>query len=82
MQDLVTFIVENIVTHPKEISVTTSEGQEGETLLQLKVSPEDMGLVIGKSGKVIKSIRNLLRTKAILENKRVNLVLADENSNN
>ncbi len=78
MKDLLTVIVKNIVKHPDEISIADSVGQEGEIVLELRVSPEDMGLVIGKGGKVIKSIRNLLRTKAILENKRVNLLLDED----
>ena len=78
MKDLLTFLVKNIVKHPDKVSITESAGQEGEINLELRVSPEDMGLVIGKGGKVIKSIRNLLRTKAILENKRVNLLLDED----
>lgn len=78
MKDLLLFIVKNIVTKPEEVSVNEATLQGGELSLELKVSPEDMGLVIGKGGKVIKSVRNLIRTKAILENKRVNLVLAED----
>ena len=78
MKDLLTVIVKNIVKHPDDVSIKDTVGQEGEIDLELRVSPEDMGLVIGKGGKVIKSIRNLLRTKAILENKRVNLLLAED----
>lgn len=78
MKELVKFIVENIVQNPKEVSVNETQGPEGETVIELKVNPTDMGLVIGKGGKVIKSIRNLIRTKAILDNQRVNLVLFDE----
>ena len=78
MKDLLTVIVKNIVKHPDDVSIKDTVGQEGEIDLELRVSPEDMGLVIGNGGKVIKSIRNLLRTKAILENKRVNLLLAED----
>ena len=78
MRDLLLFIVKGIVGKPDEVSVSVTTDQTGELLLEFKVSPEDMGLVIGKGGKVIKSIRNLVRTKAVLENKRVNLVLVED----
>lgn len=78
MKEMLSFIVKSIVENPKDISISDSVGSTGELTLELKVSPEDMGLVIGKGGKVIKAIRNLIRTKAILENKRVNLVLVED----
>ncbi len=78
MKDLLSLIVENIVKNPSEVVVSETKDPSGEILLELKVSADDMGLVIGKGGKVIKSIRNLIRTKALLENKRVNLLLVEE----
>jgi predicted RNA-binding protein YlqC (UPF0109 family) len=77
MKDLLVLIVKQIVKHPDEVSVTDKQ-ENGELTLQLRVSPEDMGIVIGKGGKVIKAIRNLIRTKAILQNSRVNLILIEE----
>lgn len=78
MKQLLTDIVEKIVSNPKDISVREQTNQFGEIILELKVNPEDMGLIIGKSGKVIKAIRNLIRTKAIVDKKKVNLVLLDQ----
>lgn len=80
MKELLSFIVENIVKNPSEVSISESNNPSGEILLELKVAQDDMGLVIGKGGKVIKSIRNLIRTKALLENKRVNLLLVEESA--
>ncbi|HSX57663.1 MAG TPA: KH domain-containing protein [Candidatus Saccharimonadales bacterium] len=77
MGDLLLFIVKNIVTEPEHVSVEEVKAPTGEINLELKVSPMDMGIVIGKGGKVIKSLRNLVKTKAILENKRVNIVLVE-----
>lgn len=78
MKELLAFIVENLVENPKDVKVSQSSGYNEEVILELKVNPEDMGLVIGKGGKVIKSIRNIIRTKAILDQKKVNLVLLDQ----
>ena len=78
MKELLAYLVENLVENPKDVSVTQTTPYENEILLELKVNPEDMGLVIGKGGKVIKSIRNIIRTKAIIDHKKVNLVLLDQ----
>ena len=77
MKDLLEFMVKNIVSKPEEVEIEEKTDSENVLELSLKVSHEDMGLVIGKGGKVIKAIRQLIRTKAILENKRVNLVLVE-----
>lgn len=76
MKDLVTYIVSNIVNKPESVSV--SEEKDGsEVRLTLSVDPEDMGIVIGKAGQTIKAIRKVLTVRAIADNVRVTLQLAD-----
>ncbi|HEY4694374.1 MAG TPA: KH domain-containing protein [Candidatus Nanoarchaeia archaeon] len=79
MKDLLLYLTTNFVKNPKNVQVEEKVGASGEINLELSVHPDDMGLVIGKGGKVIKSLRNILRTKAILEGRRVNLVLTEQN---
>lgn len=74
MQDLVEYIAKNIVTKPEAVVVKQEQSPEGINL-KLTVDPTDMGLIIGKEGQVIKSIRRLLIVRAISENVRVNLEL-------
>lgn len=76
MKDIVEFIVKQFVSNPDAVEVI-EENQDGYLNIKLKVSPEDMGLTIGKSGQTIKAIRRLLTIKAIAENVRVNLELVD-----
>lgn len=78
MKDLLDFIVKNIVSNIDDVLITEKPGQFGETILEVKVNPEDMGLIIGKGGKIIKSIRNLIRTKAIIDRKKVNVMLVEQ----
>lgn len=80
MQDLLTYIVTNLVKKPESVSVTTEE-DEGNVNLTLTVNPEDMGIIIGKRGQTIKAIRKLLTVRAIAENVRVNLQLAEPAAN-
>lgn len=59
-EDLVRYIVENLVNDPDEIRLTRRT--KGRTIiLKLNVAPDDMGRIIGKSGQVANSIRALLR---------------------
>ena len=76
MKDLLEFIVTNLVTKPEAVSVE-EQSEEGNVNLNLTVDPEDMGLIIGKGGQTIRSIRKLLTVRAIAENVRVNLQLND-----
>lgn len=75
MKDLVEYIVKQIVTSPEAVNVDEQVGEDGSVALTLTVDPVDMGLVIGKGGQTIKSIRKLLIVRAMGENKRVNLTL-------
>lgn len=75
MKDLVEYIAKQIVTNPDAVVVDEAIGEDGSVALTLTVDPVDMGLVIGKGGQTIKSIRKLLIVRAMGENKRVNLSL-------
>ena len=70
MKDLVEYIVKSIVDKPEDVTVI-EELDEEKTVLKLRVSPEDMGKVIGKQGKVARAIRTLLKVLSIKEGKRV-----------
>lgn len=79
MKQLLEYIVPNIVNHPEDVII--SETEEGGVIdLSIKVNPEDMGRVIGKSGKVIKAIRQIGRIIAIKRGVRVNIDLVDESN--
>jgi len=77
MKELLEYIVKGIVTKPEAVEITENETPEGELELRFKVDPEDMGTVIGKEGRTIRSIRNLVRIKAIHEDKRVRVELEE-----
>ena len=76
MKDLLNYIIEHFVSHPEEIHIEEEE-DAGFVQLRLRVHPEDMGIVIGRGGNIIRALRNVLRIKAIKENKRVNLELVE-----
>ena len=59
-EQLVKYIAENLVNSPDEVSVTTKETGRS-VVIELSVAPDDMGRIIGRSGRVANSIRALLR---------------------
>ena len=77
MKEFLEFLVKGIVKKEGDIVIEEERNQDNIINLKLKVDKEDMGIVIGKEGKTIKSLRNLLKAKAIRENVRVNLELID-----
>lgn len=78
MDELVLYIVKNLVSKPDKVKLETKD-EEGLASLLLSVAPDDMGIVIGKMGQTIRAIRKLLVSRAIAENRnlRVNLNLQE-----
>lgn len=76
MKELLTYVAQNLVEHPEQVSVTQVEG-DGETVLELRVAPEDMGKVIGRGGRIAKDIRILIRSAAQRSGQRVNVEIVD-----
>jgi predicted RNA-binding protein YlqC (UPF0109 family) len=79
MKDLLEYLVKSIVSKPEAVKVEEIVTPDGFVNLRLTVDPEDMGSVIGKGGRIIKALRNLVRVKAIKEDKRVNVELMEKN---
>lgn len=76
MKELLTYIAQNLVEHPEAVSVTEQTG-EGETVLELRVSPDDMGKVIGRQGRIAKEIRTLMRSVAQRKGTKVSVEIVD-----
>jgi hypothetical protein len=77
MKKLLQFIVENIVKNPKSVKIEQERRENNWLILHLTVHPTDMGQVIGKEGKIIKALRNVLRIKAIKNNIHFSLELRE-----
>ena len=73
MKDLVEYIAKSLVDDPASVEVTETTTGSSAIILELRVAPDDMGRVIGKSGRVANAIRALLRVVAAKEGKRVTL---------
>ncbi len=70
MKELVRVIATSLVDHPEEVVVTETETDKA-IIVELKVAPEDMGKVIGKQGRIAKSIRTVVKAAATKDDKKV-----------
>ena len=70
MNELVKVIAMALVDHPDEVTVTETE-ENGETVLLLHVADSDMVKVIGKQGRIAKSIRTVVKAAATRDDKKV-----------
>jgi hypothetical protein len=70
VKELLEFIARSLVDNPEEVEVKEIEGERS-TILELRVAADDMGKVIGKQGKIAKSIRTITKATAAKEGKRV-----------
>lgn len=75
MRDLLDYLLKGILGEEKfEI---TEEENEGRIIYKIKAASENVGLIIGKGGRMIKNLRNLLKVRATLEKKAVNLEIEE-----
>ena len=76
MKELVEYISKTLVDHPEELHITEIEG-ERTIVFELRCNDEDVGKIIGKSGKTIGAIRTLLSTIAARQNRRAVLEVVE-----
>ncbi len=70
VKTLVEWVTRSLVDHPEAVEIREVDGPHG-TMLEVRVSPDDLGKVIGRGGRVIKAIRTLARAAATRSGKRV-----------
>jgi len=68
-------IVKSLVHHPDMVSVKEFESDDADSMLiQVMVSEEDMGRIIGKSGKIANAIRTLVQASSYIhDNKKIKI---------
>ncbi len=76
MKELIEYVVKALVDHPDDIRIAEIEG-ERTVVYELRCHPEDVGKVIGKSGKTVGAIRTLLSTVAARQNRRAMLEVVE-----
>lgn len=75
-KELVEYIAKSLVDFPDEVSVNMIEGEKS-TILELRVSDDDIGKVIGKHGRIAKAVRTILSASSTKDGKRCVLEILD-----
>ena len=70
MLELVKYIAQSLVENPDAVEVVEKDGPES-IVLELHVSPDDMGKVIGRQGRIAKAIRTVVKAATAKNEKPV-----------
>jgi predicted RNA-binding protein YlqC (UPF0109 family) len=78
MKDVLELIITNLVDNKEEVSIEEIANNEKSVDFKVKVASNDMGKIIGKQGRVAKSIRTVMKSVAGKEGKKVNVEFVEE----
>lgn len=76
MKEILKTIIENLVDDTESIEITEKENDKI-IELQVKISKDDMGKVIGKQGKTANAIRTIMKSVAGKDNKKISIEFVD-----
>ncbi len=80
MKELLEHIVKSIVNEPEKVIIEEKESVDfpGLTILTVDVAEGDKGVVIGRKGRTINAIRDLITIHAIRMDRRVRVLIKDD----
>ena len=76
MRALIEHIAKALVDEPEQVAVRSIDGEQG-TVVELRVSPNDLGRIIGKQGRTARSIRTILSAAGMKLRKRYTLEILE-----
>lgn len=76
MEDLVKYIVENLVENKDSIEIKTEDGEKT-CVLTILVNKDDIGKVIGRDGKIARSIRTIVKSASAKLNKKYTVKIGE-----
>ena len=77
MKEILETIIKNLVENENEVSVT-EKTEERSITYEVRVAESDLGKVIGKQGRIAKSIRTIMKSIAGKEQKRINVEFIED----
>ncbi len=77
MKEILETIIKNLVDNPDEVVINESTNAKSIICYEVKVAKDDMGKVIGKQGRMAKSIRSVMKAISAHEHKRVSVEFLD-----
>ncbi len=76
MKELIELIAKALVDNPDQVQVSILEGEQS-SIIELKVSPDDVGKVIGKQGRNAQAIRTILGAAGMKMKKRLTMEIIE-----
>ncbi len=77
-KELLEYIVKNLVANPEDVEIREVQ-VENRLVLKLKVNKQDMGRIIGKEGRIIRSIREIIYAYAMKDNQKISVDVEENN---
>ena len=77
MKDLIEFLTRALVDHPDDVSVEAFEEDDGTIVYEVRVAEDDVGKVIGRSGRTVNALRAVVRAAAMRDGRRVLVDVVD-----
>lgn len=74
MQELLQYMLDSIIEGEYTV---TEEDQEGFIVYKITAPSDQIGRVIGKNGKTINALKNILKVRAVKEGKKVDIQIAE-----
>jgi predicted RNA-binding protein YlqC (UPF0109 family) len=74
MKDFIAYLIKNLVDQPDSVDVQIIDGEQG-TVVEIRVSQEDVAKVVGRQGRTIKSLRTIAMIVGARFGRRVRLEL-------
>lgn len=72
LKEVIADMARAIVDDPDSVVVTEEEG-ESETVMTLKVAESDMGMIIGKRGKIARALRTVAKAAAKMTDRKISV---------
>ena len=76
LENLLLILARSLVEEPDKVEVFGTE-TDSRVDLELRVAPEDVGRIIGRQGRTIRSIRTVVKAASVKLGKRVNVEVPD-----
>lgn len=77
MRELVEYIVKELVDNPEAVTVKETQA-ESVTIIEVRTAPADAGKVIGREGRIVNSIRTIVKAAAAKQEKKVSVEILTE----
>ena len=76
-QEFLEYVVKTLVDHPEDLSIEERNDQDA-TILVIHANQEDIGKIIGKSGRIIRALRDLMKVIAAKRNIYVDVEIHED----